>query len=59
MAKYRARRRKSVGKKIVYVTPYYEAAKEVALKHEKQGSLTAIEREYDDTGRLMYVVYVL
>jgi len=59
MAKYRSRRKKAAGKRIVYVTPYYEAAKEIALKHEKHGNLTMIEREYDDTGRLMYVVYAL
>ncbi|VVB58845.1 Uncharacterised protein [Candidatus Anstonella stagnisolia] len=59
MAKYRSRRKKPVGKRIVYVTPHYEAAREVAAKYERAGSAAAIEKDYDETGRLMYVVYVL
>ena len=46
------------GKKVVYVTPHKNAAVEEAAKYEKQGVKTEIKKEPDDTGTMVFVVYI-
>ena len=46
------------GKRVVYVTPYANSAKEEAEKYEKQGIKAEIKLEKDDTGKKVYVVYI-
>ena len=46
------------GKKVVYVTPHQNSAKEEAAKYEKKGIRTEIARERDDAGKIVFVVYV-
>lgn len=46
------------GKRVVYVTPHAVAAKEEAEKYTKRGLKTEIKKEKDDTGKLMFVVYI-
>ena len=53
MARYRSRRGKSSGKRIVYITPHYGAAREIAAKCGRQGHTATIEKDYDEIGRLM------
>lgn len=47
------------GKKAVYMTPYRNAALEVAKMYERKGDKVEIEAEHDTSGTPMYVVYVL
>jgi len=51
--------RKSVGKRVIFVTPYVSAAEEVKRKYEEKFYKVEIEKEKDDTGKRVYVVYVL
>jgi hypothetical protein len=46
------------GKKVVYVTPHQNSAKEEAAKYEKKGIRNEIKREQDDTGKTVFVVYI-
>ncbi|MFA5108201.1 MAG: hypothetical protein WC492_01560 [Candidatus Micrarchaeia archaeon] len=46
------------GKKVVFVTPFANAAKEEAIKQEKSGYKAEIKREKDDTGKYVFVVYI-
>ena len=46
------------GKKVVYVTPFRNAAKEEEAKYQKMGKKTEIKKEPDDTGKIVFVVYV-
>lgn len=51
--------RKSVGKRVVFVTPSITAAEEVKRRYEEKFYKAEIEKEKDDTGARVYVVYVL
>ncbi|MFH0927501.1 MAG: hypothetical protein V1822_02880 [Candidatus Micrarchaeota archaeon] len=46
------------GKKVVYVTPHRNAAKEEEEKCRKKGFKTEIKKEPDDTGSMVFVVYI-
>ena len=46
------------GKKVVFVTPYLNAAKEEKKKLEEKGYKVEIQKEKDDIGRIVYVVYI-
>lgn len=46
------------GKKAVYMTPYRNAALEVAKMYERKGEKVEIEAERDSTGQPIFVVYV-
>jgi hypothetical protein len=46
------------GKKVVFVTPYLNAAKEEKKKLEEKGFRVEIQKEKDDVGRIVYVVYI-
>lgn len=46
------------GKKVVFVTPHRVAAKEEAEKYEKKGIKVEIKKEPDDTGKIVFVVYI-
>jgi len=46
------------GKRVVYVTPYANSAKEEAEKYAKQGIKAEIKLEKDDAGKRVYVVYI-
>ena len=60
MARHHARRTrlKSIGKKIVYITPHRNLAVEMKHMYEKKGEVAAVEAETDKSGRTMYLVYV-
>ena len=47
------------GKKAVYMTPYRNAALEVAKMYERKGEKTEIEAEHDTSGQPIFVVYIL
>ncbi len=47
-----------VGKKIIYITPYRNAAVEVMKDYERKGEIVEMEHERDDTGQMMYVIYI-
>lgn len=47
-----------VGKKIIYITSYRNAAIEVMKDYQHKGELVEMEREYDETGQMVYVVYI-
>ncbi len=47
------------GKKAVYMTPYRNAALEVAKMYERKGELVEIEAERDFAGHPLFVVYIL
>ena len=51
--------RKSVGKRVVFVTPSIIAAEELKRKYEEKFYKVEIEKEKDDTGKLVYVVYII
>ncbi len=51
--------RKSVGKRVVFVTPSITAAEEVKRRYEEKFYSAEIEKEKDDTGKRVYVVYIL
>ncbi|MCX8196855.1 MAG: hypothetical protein N3G80_00875 [Candidatus Micrarchaeota archaeon] len=53
------RKKVDIGKKAVYMTPYRNAAVEVAKMYERKGEKVEIEKERDESGNLIYVVYVL
>ena len=46
------------GKKAVYMTPYRNAALEVAKMYERKGEKAEIEAERDSTGVPIFVVYI-
>jgi hypothetical protein len=46
------------GKRVVYVTPFRNSAKEEAEKYAKKGVRVEIKKEPDDTGKMVFVVYV-
>ncbi len=46
------------GKRVIFVTPYEIAAKEEAEKASKKGLRPEIKKEKDDTGAVVFVVYV-
>ena len=47
------------GKKAVYMTPYRNAALEVAKMYERRGDRVEIDPEHDSSGAPLFVVYVL
>jgi len=49
---------KKHGKRVVFVTPHFNSAREEKEKHEKNGFRVEIKKEPDDKGRVVYVVYV-
>jgi len=53
------RNTKLTGKKAVYITPYRNAALEVAKMYEKKGEHVEIEAEHDSAGAPIFVVYVM
>jgi type II secretory pathway component GspD/PulD (secretin) len=52
-------RKAKVGKRVVFVTPHITAAEETKRKYEEKFYKAEIEKEKDDEGKLVYVVYVL
>lgn len=50
--------RPKTGKRVVFVTPYAVAAKEEADKYAKRGIKTEVKKEKDDTGKMVFVVYI-
>jgi hypothetical protein len=46
------------GKRVVYVTSYFNAAQEEEKKWKEKGFQTEIKKEKDDTGKNVFVVYV-
>lgn len=57
-ARHSTRRKPHPGKRVVFVTPYQNAAKEEAEKQNKKGLKTEIKKEIDDMGKTVYTVYV-
>jgi hypothetical protein len=49
----------TVGKKIVYITPYRNAAIEMMKEYQRKGETVEVEKERDNEGNTMYVVYIL
>ncbi|MEM4137559.1 MAG: hypothetical protein QXV64_02150 [Candidatus Anstonellaceae archaeon] len=46
------------GKKVVFVTPYLNSAKEEEKKWMDKGYKTEIKKEKDENGKVVFVVYV-
>ncbi|MFN3909949.1 MAG: hypothetical protein ACK4J0_01810 [Candidatus Anstonellaceae archaeon] len=46
------------GKRVVYVTPYLNSAKEEEKKWQDKGLKTEIAKEKDENSRTVFVVYV-
>ncbi|MEM4348744.1 MAG: hypothetical protein QXN37_04210 [Candidatus Anstonellaceae archaeon] len=58
MGKSRRGKKEEIGKKAVYMTQYKNAALEVAKMYERKGEKVEIEKEYDQSGAPIYVVYI-
>ncbi len=48
----------SMGKRIVYITPHRNLAVEVMRMYLKNGEEAWIEREMDDSGAVLFLVYI-
>ncbi len=57
--KHRHSHNTSVGKKIIYITPYRNAAIEVVKEYQRKGEVVDVEKERDPDGNTMYIVYIL
>jgi len=58
MARIRRRSVRTMGKKLVYITPYRNLAFEVLQMYLRKGENAEISAERDESGRPMFAVYI-